>query len=65
LSLLPSPIRLPFFFQIERNDIYHASVGVRWRFAETGVLSANALLPLNRDGLRADAIPTLQLEYAF
>jgi len=28
-------------------------------------MSANALLPLNRDGLRADAIPTVEIEYAF
>ena len=35
------------------------------RFSEAGVLSANALLPLNRDGLRADAIPTVEIEYAF
>jgi hypothetical protein len=59
------PIRLPFFFQIERNEVFDASVGVRWRFAETGALSVNALLPLNRDGLRADVIPTFQIEYAF
>ena len=65
LDAQTAPIHLPFFFQVERNDIFDVSVGLRWRFAEAGVLSANALLPLNRDGLRADAIPTLQIEYAF
>jgi hypothetical protein len=45
--------------------MFDAAVGMRWRFAETGVLSANALLPLNRDGLRADVIPAVQIEYAF
>jgi hypothetical protein len=65
LARQTDPIRVPFFFQIERNDIYDASVGLRWRFAEAGVLSGNALMPLNRDGLRADVIPTVQVEYTF
>ena len=59
------PIPVPFFFQIERNDIYDASIGLRWNFTDTGVLSANVLLPLNRDGLRADFIPTIEIEYPF
>jgi len=40
-------------------------VGVRWRFAEAGIVSANALVPLNRQGLRADVILTFQVEHAF
>jgi outer membrane putative beta-barrel porin/alpha-amylase len=59
------PIDPAFFFQIERNDIYDVSIGLRVRFAETGVVSGNVILPLNRDGLRADYIPTLAVEYAF
>ncbi len=55
----------PFFFQIERNDLYDASVGLRWRFADSGFVSANALVPLNEQGLRADVIPTIEIEYAF
>jgi hypothetical protein len=58
-------IRLPFFFQIERNDTYDASVGLRWQFAEAGFLSASALVPLNREGLRADVVPMAQVEYTF
>jgi hypothetical protein len=58
-------IEPPFFFQIERNDLYDASVGLRWRFAETGFVSANARVPLNQQGLRADVIPTVEMEYAF
>jgi hypothetical protein len=65
LGAQAEPIRLPFFFQIERNDIYDASVGLRWRFAESGILSASVVLSLNRDGVRAVAIPTLDVEYAF
>jgi hypothetical protein len=65
LGAQAEPIRLPFFFQIERNDIYDASVGLRWRFAESGILSANVVLPLNRDGIRAVAVPTLDVEYGF
>jgi hypothetical protein len=65
LGAQAEPIRLPFFFQIERNDIYDASVGLRWRFAESGILSANVVLPLNREGVRAVAVPTLDAEYSF
>jgi hypothetical protein len=59
------PIELPFFFQIERSDRYDASVGLRWRFGEAGVVSANALVPLNCEGLRVDVIPTVGVEYNF
>src|SRR5262249_53487604 len=38
LGAQADPIRFPFFFQIERNDIYDASVGLRWRFRESGIL---------------------------
>jgi hypothetical protein len=55
----------PFFFQIEENDIYDASIGFRYLFAGTGVIAANAIVPLNDDGLRADVIPTVEVEYAF
>jgi hypothetical protein len=58
-------IEQPFFFQIERNDYYDVSVGLRVRFAENGVISGNAIMPLNDDGLRAEVIPTGQIEYAF
>ena len=59
------PIPTPFFFQVERNDVYDASVGLRWRFADSGFVGVNALLPLNEDGLRAEAIPILEASYAF
>jgi hypothetical protein len=55
----------PFFFQIERNNIYDASVGFRYRFAKGAIVSANALVPLNQQGLRADVIPTVEMEYVF
>jgi hypothetical protein len=58
-------IEPPFFFQIERNDQYDASLGLRWRFAGSGFVSANALVPLNQQGLRAGVIPTVEIEYAF
>jgi hypothetical protein len=58
-------IEEPFFFQIERNNIYDASVGLRLLFAESGVVSVNTIFPLNDDGLRANVVPTLEVEYAF
>ena len=39
--------------------------GFRCRFAETGFVSANFIVPLNQQGLRADLIPTIEVEYAF
>ena len=65
LAPLTEPLTTPFFFQIERNDQYSASVGCRWRFAASGFVTANAIVPLNDQGLRAAVIPTLELEYAF
>src|SRR5438445_2367425 len=65
LAPLTEPLTTPFFFQIERNDQYAASVGCRWRFAASGVVTANGLVPLHDQGLRAAVIPTLELEYAF
>jgi hypothetical protein len=65
LSAPADPIRVPFFFQIERSDAVDASVGLRWRFLETALLSANALVPLNRSGLRANVVPTVSVEWRF
>ena len=65
LARQTDPIPTPFFFQIERNDQYDASIGLRWRFAESGFVGLNAIVPLERSGLRADAIPTAAIEYAF
>ena len=65
LAAQSDPIPTPFFFQIERNDIYDASVGLRWRFADSGLVGVNALVPLNSDGFRPDAIPTVEASYAF
>jgi len=65
LSAPAAAIPVPFFFQIERSDSFDASVGIRWRIARRAALSANAIVPLERGGLRADVIPTVQLEYAF
>jgi outer membrane putative beta-barrel porin/alpha-amylase len=58
-------IQQPFFFQIERADIFDVSLGLRLLFADSGVISAGALVPLNNSGLRADVIPTVEVEYAF
>ncbi len=58
-------IDAPFFFQIERNDIIDAAIGFRYLFAESGVVAVNFIVPINDDGLRADVIPTVQVEYAF
>ena len=65
LGAQTDPIEAPFFLQIERNDIYDFSIGFRYLIRDALVVAANVLVPLNDDGLRADAIPTLQVEYAF
>ena len=58
-------IESPFFFQIDRNDMYDFSFGLRWLFADSGVVSANVILPMNDDGLRPEIIPSFGIEYAF
>ncbi len=65
LSAQADPIQTPFFFQIERNDQYAMSVGCRWRFAPTGFVSLNAIVPLNEQGFQPAAIPTVEVEYSF
>jgi len=55
----------PFFLQIERYDIFDAALGLRFLFADSGVVSVNALLPLNDEGMRADIVPTVEIQYAF
>jgi len=50
----------------ERADIYDLSIGGRvnlWR--DTLIAFANAIVPLNRDGLRADVIPLAGIEATF
>jgi hypothetical protein len=59
------PRRASVLFQIQRNDQYDAAVGLRWQFADSGFVSANALVPLDDQGRRADVIPTIEVEYAF
>jgi hypothetical protein len=65
LSAQADPIADPFFFQIERNDIVDGSFGLRYRFAESGVVAANVVVPMNLQGLRPDFIPTVEVEYVF
>jgi hypothetical protein len=59
------PIESPFFFQIERNDIFDVSAGLRYLLGENGVIGVNFIVPLNDDGFRADFIPTVVAEYVF
>lgn len=47
------------------DNIVNLSVGVRWNLFARFILSANTILPLNDQGLRADVIPTLAVEYTF
>ena len=65
LTPLTDPLAAPFFFQIERSDQYSASVGCRWRFASSAFIGANAIVPMNDQGIQAAVIPTLEAEYAF
>ena len=62
---LTDPIATPFFFQVERTDEFDASIGSRWRFAESGFAGLNVIVPMNGQGLRPDVIPTFEIEYAF
>jgi len=46
-------------------DQVNTSVGLRWNFWKTFVLSGNVILPLNDKGLRSDLITTLGIEAYF
>lgn len=59
------PIANPFFLQIERNDIFDFSAGLRWLVVDTFVLTVNAIIPMNNDGFRSAVIPTVSAEYTF
>ncbi len=48
-----------------RPDFYDASFGVRVRVWRELLAFANVLVPLNRDGFRADTVPFAGLEAAF
>jgi len=65
LSEQSEKLRLPFFFQVKRNDVIDAAVGVRYQLGDHGVVAVNALVPLNESGLRAEVIPTFEMEYVF
>lgn len=65
LAAPTSPIALPWFFQIERSDVVDMSLGLRWQVTGSVVVAANALVPLTRDGLRANVVPTGSVEWVF
>jgi hypothetical protein len=48
------------------DNIVELSLGAKWNIFRTFLLNANVQLPLNRsEGLRADFIPTVGIEYTF
>ena len=47
------------------DDRLDFAVGFKWNPFERFIVAANAQIPLNDDGLRADVIPTVLLEYNF
>ena len=52
--------------EIERNDLYDASIGLRYLFLDSGVISVNFIVPLNDQGLRNDTIiPLIGIEGTF
>jgi len=48
-----------------RDDLLNASIGTKLSTKKGMTFIANALLPLNRGGLRASTLWTLGLEYGF
>ncbi len=55
----------PLFVDIKRNDILELSLGVKIEVWGSTILFANAIVPLNNDGLRADVVPTVGVEGSF
>jgi len=55
--------------ELDRNgigeDILATSVGAKWNPFDQFVLTANAMFPLNDEGLRSDLVTTVGVEYNF
>ena len=47
------------------TDRIDLSAGVKWNVADNAIISGNVILPLNDEGLRADYIYTLSVDYTF
>lgn len=72
--VLPAPVQIgaPFKRTVQpstipdvRDDIVNGSLGFKFSVARTATIVANALVPLNRGGLRSNVIYTGALEYSF
>jgi hypothetical protein len=48
-----------------RTDIVNLSVGFKAVLTKSMIGFANVFIPLNNDGLRADAVPSMGLEMSF
>jgi hypothetical protein len=57
--------RLRVFSSVPRADIVDLSTVVKLRIGDYGTAFAGALIPIVKDGLRADIIPTAGFEYSF
>ena len=55
----------PVFFQIERKDLYDASIGLRWRFADSGHRLGQCAGAPRHPGAAANVILTIEVEDAF
>jgi hypothetical protein len=71
---LPGPVTydVPFQRTVQttdipdiRDDLINGSLGMKFSIAGGPTVIANALVPLNRGGLRPDVLWTLGLEYSF
>jgi hypothetical protein len=59
-------VRFPIFPErIKRNEIDDFSFGLRYALGTSGSVFFGAIIPLNSDGVRADFIPSVGIEYSF
>jgi hypothetical protein len=61
----PTPSGFNTVSESVRTDIVDISLGFKVAFTNSIIGFANAIVPLNDDGLRAKAIPTAGIEYTF
>lgn len=62
----PKEVAFLFFPEkIKRNDIVNFTFGLRYALGESGSIFFGGAVPLNKDGLRADFIPSGGTEYTF
>jgi hypothetical protein len=55
----------PVLLDVKRNDVLDVALDLKIPIGSARLLYASCIVPLNDDGLRADFIPTIGIEFRF